>query len=175
MMQSQNLSYETLTAAHADELLGVLTTPGVLAFIDPEEPPLTLKELQTDYGIRAKGPYQPISPTEQWFNVVVRLKMPPALAIGRLEATGYGAWGELAYLLGEAWWGKGLAYEAMLWWQEYLAAHSTETQWWATVHPQNQRSIRLLMRLGYQEVNAEERPRLQSYDEGDRCFVLNLS
>jgi hypothetical protein len=45
--------------------------------------------------------------------------------IGRLEATSYGDWGEIAYLLGEAWWGKGLAFEVMGWWHDYLTAASS--------------------------------------------------
>ncbi|WP_422110753.1 GNAT family N-acetyltransferase [Candidatus Synechococcus calcipolaris] len=90
------------------------------------------------------------------------------------EATGHGAWGEVAYLLGEAWWGKGLAFEAMSWWHDYLATVTPRTEWWATVHPMNQRSIRLLKRLGYREVAPNQCPKLYSYDLGDCCFVKSL-
>ncbi|NJL86818.1 MAG: GNAT family N-acetyltransferase, partial [Leptolyngbyaceae cyanobacterium SM1_1_3] len=109
----------------------------------------------------------------KWFNMAIRLKAPSSKVIGRLEATSYGQWGEVAYLLGQAWWGKGLAFEAMHWWHDYLAAAMPGVQWWATVHPDNQRSLRLLTRLRYKEVNSSQRPRLQSYDLGDRCFVLS--
>jgi RimJ/RimL family protein N-acetyltransferase len=74
-------------------------------------------------------------------------------------------------LLGKDWWGKSLAFEAMLWWHDYLAAAVPETRWWATVHPENQRSIRLLKRLGYEEVAAIDSPKLYCYDPGDYCFV----
>ena len=37
LMQSKNLLFEPLTAAHADELFSILVTPSVLAFIDPTE------------------------------------------------------------------------------------------------------------------------------------------
>jgi RimJ/RimL family protein N-acetyltransferase len=171
LMLSQNLSFEPLTAAHANELFSILTTPSVLAFIDPTGTPPTLEELKTEYADRAHGPKDRILSTEQWFNMAIRLKAPDGEAIGRLEATRYGDWGELAYLLGENWWGKGLAFEAMGWWHHYLAVTAPNTQWWATVHPGNKRSIQLLIRLGYREVDARERPQLQSYDEGDRCFV----
>jgi RimJ/RimL family protein N-acetyltransferase len=174
LMQSQNLSFESLTAIHADDLFPILTTPAVLAWIDPDGAPQTIDQLRTEYASRARGPNLEARSTQRWFNMAIRLQMPPGLAIGRLEATGYGAWGEIAYLLGEAWWGKGLAFEAMVWWQDYLTAAAPETIWWATVHPLNQRSIRLLQRLGYEEVNPDDRPQLYSYDPGDRCFVRSL-
>lgn len=170
-MQSKNLYYESLTAAHADQLFPFLTIPSVLAFIDPENPP-TLKEFRAEYAIRERRSANSTSSTEQWFNVAIYLKADSSTAIGRLEATSYDGWGEVAYLLGEPWWGKGIAFEAMNWWHEYLEMAVPETEWWATVHPANQRSIRLLVRLGYEEV-FDGQPELQSYDLGDRCFVLS--
>lgn len=173
LMLSKNLQFEPLTAAHADDLFAILTTPSVLAFIDPTGSRPTLEEMRAEYTARARGPVDPIIPTEKWFNMAIRLKAPPSEVIGRLEATSYGEWGEVAYLMGEAWWGKGLASEAMRWWHNYLAAVVPGVQWWATVHSAKQRSIRLLTRLGYEEVDSSKRPKLQSYDLGDRCFVLS--
>jgi RimJ/RimL family protein N-acetyltransferase len=167
-MQSKNLRFELLTAAHANDLFPILTTPSVLAFID-ETPPI-IEELRMEYANRARGPKDSTMTIERWFNMAIYVKNPPSI-IGRLEATWYGQWGELAYLLGEAWWGKGLAFEAMCWWHDYLTVFAPETEWWATVHPANQRSIRLLKRLGYEEVKSDQRPQLQSYDAGDCCFV----
>jgi RimJ/RimL family protein N-acetyltransferase len=174
LMQSQNLYFEPLTINHADALFSILTTPSVLAFIEAGQPP-TIEEFRLEYFTRASGPTDSTMPTERWFNMAIRSKATPAPLIGRLEATGYGKWGEVAFLLGEAWWGKGLAFEAMLWWHDYLAEIVPATEWWATVHPSNQRSIRLLMRLGYKQVDAHQRPQLQSYDVGDLCFVRSAS
>jgi RimJ/RimL family protein N-acetyltransferase len=171
LMLSKNLHFEPLTATHADDLFPILTAPSVLAFIDPTGNLPTLEELRTEYAARAAGPAAPRMHTEQWFNMAIRLNDPSSKAIGRLEATKYSEWGEVAYLLGEAWWGKGLAFEAMCWWHDYLDAAVPEIQWWATVHPSNHRSIRLLTRLEYEEVDSSKRPKLQSYDLGDRCFV----
>ncbi|MBD2066303.1 GNAT family N-acetyltransferase [Leptolyngbya sp. FACHB-671] len=149
----------------------MVPTPSVLAFIDPDGNAPTIEELRTEYAACSHGPVALVTPTERWFNMVMRLKNSPFPAIGRLEATCCGAWGEVAYLLGEAWWGKGLAFEAMLWWQDYLMTVAPKTEWWATVHPMNQRSIRLLKRLGYKEVDSNQCPKLYSYDLGDCCFV----
>ena len=170
-MQSKNLYFELLTAAHADDLYPILTTPSVFAFIDLTENIPVFEELKAEYAARERGPANLITSAEQWFNVAIYLKTHYSTAIGRLEATSYGKWGEVAYLLGEAWWGKGLAFEAMTWWHKYLEAEVPGTEWWATVHPANQRSIRLLQRLRYEEANPSMQPKLQSYDLGDRCFV----
>ena len=172
-MQSKNLQFEPLTASHADDLLPILTTPAILAFIDPIGKPPTLEELRAEYAARASGPVNLMTPTEKWFNMAICLNADSSTAIGRLEATSYGEWGEVACLLGEASWGKGLASEAMRWWHDYLAAVMPGVQWWATVHLANQRSIRLLTRLGYEEVDSNRRPKLQSYDSGDLCFVFS--
>jgi RimJ/RimL family protein N-acetyltransferase len=169
-METKNLFFEQLTAAHADVLFPILGTPAVLAFIEPSGNYPTIDELRAEYGTRARGPVSSTTSTEQWFNMAIGLKSASAPAIGRLEATSYGEFGEVAYLLGEAWWGKGLAFEAMLWWHDYLAVAAPETQWWATVHPENYRSIRLLKRLGYEEVELSKCPELHSYDLGDCCF-----
>ncbi|MBD2110821.1 GNAT family N-acetyltransferase [Nodosilinea sp. FACHB-141] len=169
LMQSRNLWFEPLTAAHADELFSILVTPSVLAFIDSPASLPSRADLREEYANRARGPVDLAN--ERWFNVAVRLKTLSAPAIGRLEATGYGEWGEVAYMFGEAWWGKGLAFEAMLWWHDYLATAAPQTVWWATVHPANDRSIRLLHRLGYEEMEFSQSPNLRSYDVGDRCFV----
>jgi hypothetical protein len=99
-MQSKNLHFELLTATHSDDLLPILTTPAVLAFID-ENPP-TIEELRAEYTNRSNGPKDSAMTTERWFNMAIYLQNPPSI-IGRLEATRYGQWGEIAYLLGEAW------------------------------------------------------------------------
>jgi RimJ/RimL family protein N-acetyltransferase len=45
---------------------------------------------------------------------------------------------------------------------------------WATVHPDNARSIRLLERLGFQEVEVAAAPSLGSYDPEDLVYSRSL-
>ena len=91
--------------------------------------------------------------------------------IGRLEATIVAWRAEVAYLLGPRYWGQGYALEAMLAFQDLLAKHFRVDEFWATTHPANTRSIRLLVRMEYEEVR-ESWPSLMSYDPGDLVYVL---
>ena len=109
---------------------------------------------------------------ELWFNYVVRLS--DGTAIGHAQATVHSSWAEVAWVLGTPWWGKGLGFEtATLLLRELVANLSTPTAW-ATVHPDNVRSVRLLVRLGFQEVAVTAAPVLGSYDPGDLVFSRSL-
>jgi RimJ/RimL family protein N-acetyltransferase len=109
---------------------------------------------------------------ELWFNYIVRLS--DGTAIGHAQATVHSSWAEVAWVLGTPWWGKGLGFEtATLLLRELVANLSTPTAW-ATVHPDNVRSVRLLVRLGFQEVAVTAAPVLGSYDPGDLVFSRSL-
>lgn len=66
--------------------------------------------------------------------------------------------------------GLSVAAEVMHFWHNHLEAERPGTSWWAAVHPMNVRSIRLLQRLGYVEVDPADSPPLRSCEPGDRCF-----
>lgn len=91
--------------------------------------------------------------------------------VGRIEATCYGRWAEIAYVFGPTYWGHGYATEASRWLLGYLSAALAIDEVWAAAHPENARSHRLLIRLGFRSVPKPERL-LGSYDPGDLVFVL---
>ena len=105
---------------------------------------------------------------ERWWNFAVLLRADRTV-IGQLEATSYGDWGEIAYLFGPRWWGHGLASEAAGWLVRRLAAAGSH-ELWAAVHPDNERSKRLLARIGFAPAAGPARP-LASFDPGDAVFV----
>jgi RimJ/RimL family protein N-acetyltransferase len=105
---------------------------------------------------------------ERWWNFAVLLRADRTI-IGQLEATSYGDWGEIAYLFGPRWWGHGLASEAAHWLVHHLAAAGSH-ELWAAVHPDNERSKRLLARVGFAPAASPARP-LASFDPGDAVFV----
>jgi len=92
------------------------------------------------------------------------------MAIGRLEATVLEKRAEVAYLFGPEFWGHGYGTESLSWLHMFIEETFHILEFWATVRPDNGRSIRLLERLGYVEAAAETWPQLTSYDPGDRVF-----
>jgi len=76
---------------------------------------------------------------------------------------------EISYLFGSKHWGNGYAQEAVRWLLLKLAEDGAASTIWAAVTPGNERSVRLLMRLGYTRVT-QGWPELSSYDEGDLVY-----
>ena len=168
MFATPRLAIEPLAGAHADALFAALDHPDVHRFL-PAPDVTTAAALRE--RIARLGDARP-PPGERWWNFAVRQRADAAV-IGRLEATTYGAWGEIAYVFGPRWWGRGLATEATGWLVDHLAAHGA-AELWAAVHPDNTTSQRLLLRLGFIAApGAAERPARPhgSYDPGDTVFV----
>ena len=161
--QTARLVIEPLAHAHADGLVAALADPSVGAFIGGPDV-TTVEALHARIDRLARGPGRP---GERWLNFAVRVRATGVIA-GRIEATVYGSWAELAYLLGPAWGGQGYAREAVAWLIAQLRAAGV-AEVWAAVHPDNARSIRLLEALGFVEAARGGRA-LGSYDPGDRVF-----
>lgn len=164
-----SLRYEPLSAAHAPELFPVLSPEIVWAHIEGSEE-RTLEEMGARYARVARGPAG--SPGERWVNFALRLG--DGALCGRVEATvhdagGAAPWAEIAYLLGPAYWGRGLASEAVAWLMAHLREAHGVRELWAAVRPDNARSCRLLLRLGFRAAPRGVRP-LASEDPGDLLF-----
>jgi RimJ/RimL family protein N-acetyltransferase len=160
------LVFEPLRQAHAFDLVSALTDPRVYQFIEGPFP-TTAEQLAAQFAQFEMGP--PVDRRHEcWWDYVVRLGQ-SGPAIGRLEATLIDGWAEVAYLLGPEYWGHGYAAEALTWLHGQLWRDQTTADWWASVCPGNWRSMRLLTRLGYSEVQTGW-PMLTSYDPGDRVF-----
>lgn len=164
------LAIEPLSPSHTGGLFAALDDPAVHRFLAHRDV-TTPDALATRIAQLAAGP-PPSHTGEQWWNFAVMLRADRTV-IGRLEATTYGDWGEIAYVFGARWWGHGLASEATGWLLGHLARHGV-TELWAAVHAANQPSQRLLTRLGFAAVAAPARP-LASFDPGDVVFVWRLA
>jgi RimJ/RimL family protein N-acetyltransferase len=170
VFSTARLSIEPLAPAHAGGLHAALDHPDVGLFIGG--PDVTTPEALHDRILRlAAGPALP-RPAEHWWNFAVLLRADRTV-IGRLEATTYGDWGEIAYVFGPRWWGQGLASEATRWLLHHLADQGIP-ELWAAVDPDNEASQRLLLRIGFLRVNEPTRP-LASFDAGDDAFVWHLA
>ncbi len=104
----------------------------------------------------------------RWWNVGV-FAADTLAGLGTLQATIHDDWAEIAYVFGSKHWGQGYAQEAMRWFHERLREDGTAGTLWATVALANERSIRLLTRLGYAPI-ADGWPELGSYGQGDFVF-----
>lgn len=90
--------------------------------------------------------------------------------IGRIEATEHDGIAEVGYTFGANYWGQGFGSESVRWLESRMIGEGFRGLFWAAVEPGNERSVRLLARLGYREVESGW-PELWSYVEGDRVFV----
>jgi RimJ/RimL family protein N-acetyltransferase len=162
---TERLAIEPLVPSHTSGLFAALDDPAVHRYL-PRPDVTTPDALRARIQRLASGPPPPTA--ERWWNFAVLLRADRTV-IGRLEATTCGDWGEIAYVFGPRWWGHGLAAEATRWLVGHLVEHGIP-ELWAAVHPANQRSQRLLTRLGFAAVVAPARP-LASFDPGDAVFV----
>lgn len=144
----------------------ILCDPRVYQFIDCDCP--TLADLEESF-MRKEAGAPPHRGDEHWLDYTVRLTGSGA-PIGQLEATLLEGRAEVAYLLGPDFWGCGYASEGLAWLHELIRTNFGIEDFWATVKPGNERSIRLLERSGYREVPPDTWPRLTSYDSGDQVF-----
>lgn len=166
MLASATLTYEPLVPEHAQELVDALGDPRVSEHC-PEPEPSTIESMRSLIHRLHDGP-PPQRSGERWLNFVVRLGGSPI--IGRLEATIIGPDAELAFLFAPTAWGRGYASEAVRWLEGYCRDSANAERFWAAVTPENERAIRLLQRLGYEETRTEEWPQFAGLDPRFRMF-----
>lgn len=136
---ADRLDLEPLRVEHADEMAGVLADPALYAFIGGSPP--TRDALRARYERLVAGSPDP---AVSWCNWVIRLRDTGHLA-GTVQATigtGAGADGpeaEIAWVVGTAWQGRGLATEATKALVGWLRQRSVRTIV-AHVHPDHHAS-----------------------------------
>lgn len=161
-LQTPRLRLEPLRRAHAAAMFPLLQDPTIYTHIDHGPPP-TLAHLEGVYT-RLEARRSPDG-REQWLNWILfpahAAEAPdgtatPAQPLGVVQATvlaGGRAW--VAYELPAVHRGRGHAREAVQVMMAELAASFGVQQFLATVEAANQRSIHLLLKLGFQEATAE--------------------
>jgi [ribosomal protein S5]-alanine N-acetyltransferase len=154
-LHTPRLVLEPRVAAHADALYPLLADPRQREF--HEDDPVSLEALRERFrnGESRRSP----DGCEQWLNWVIVLRElghpGDAGAIGFVQATvqpDHSAW--VAYQVAHALWGQGIATEATRAMVEHLMAHYAVRKCMATVDRRNERSWRLLERLGFARADA---------------------
>jgi RimJ/RimL family protein N-acetyltransferase len=144
VIETARLTLEPQLAAHAAEMFTVLGDPAIYEY--ENEPPPSVEWLSARFARLESR--RSADGREQWLNWVIRL--PGSGLIGYVQATvhanGHAA---IAYELASAWWGRGLASEAVRAVIGELAQRHGARSLGAVLKRDNQRSLRLLQRLGF--------------------------
>jgi RimJ/RimL family protein N-acetyltransferase len=169
VIESTMLRLEPLAVAHAVEMFEPLSAAAIYDYI-PEAPPASVSSLQQRYLQLQRG--HSANGRERWLNWVVRLNS--GQCAGYIQATVHaGSTADFAFVFAPEYWGRGVAFEACRVALPRLAGEFGVRSAYATVDPRNSRSVRLLERLGFDEVPAQAYPHGE-VQSGDRVFSLTF-
>ena len=144
VISTARLQLEPLTAAHADEMFGVLSDPAIYTF--ENAPPASLEWLRERYARLESR--RSADGNEAWLNWIVR-HADSAEPLGYVQATVLEDRSALvAYEFASAHWGRGYAHEAVVAMLDELAGIYRVDVAGAVFKQANFRSRRLLQRLG---------------------------
>jgi ribosomal-protein-alanine N-acetyltransferase len=148
----QTVTLEPRTVAHAEELFALLSEVALYEFID-EDPPESVAALRQKLA-RSESRKSPDG-SEHWLNWVVRDGS--RRAVGYVQATvAANLETNVAYAIGSAFWGRGLATEAVTQMLHIVAAEFGVKRFIIVAERANIRSVRLAERLGFVEVPPEQ-------------------
>ncbi len=150
VITSPRLTLEPQAAAHAEEMFRVLSDPAIYEYENQPPPSVEwLRERFTKLESRQSADGQ-----QQWLNWGIRLSTPEL--IGFVQATVYPTGrASIAYQLSSAYWGRGLASEAVQAMIVELVGGYNVRHLSAVLKSANQRSRRLLERLGFFSASPE--------------------
>ena len=160
---------EPLTAGHAEAMFDVLADPLLYRHLD-EAPPGSVDDLRRVYARREAR----TSPDgrQLWLNWVIRVDSHALIGYVQATVTEPGvAW--VAYVLASGWWGRGVGFKATDAMISHLQQRYGVRRCMATVESANQRSIRLLQRLGFEPATAAEAG-AHALSGTERLFLLDL-
>jgi RimJ/RimL family protein N-acetyltransferase len=160
-IEADRLVLTPLREDDADEMVGVLSDPGLYAFTGGEPP--TLERLRGRYAAMVVG-HSP-DHAQEWLNWVVRLKDDAGTAVGTVQATVERDDGtaEVAWVIGADGQGKGYGSEAAAALVQALIAAGT-SRVIAHVHPEHAASARVARHCGLSPTD--------EFHEGERCWEL---
>ena len=141
IITTPTLTLEPQTVAHAEEMFAVLCDPAIYEY--ENEPPPSLDWLRTRFAkLEAR---QSADGQQLWLNWVIRL--PTSELIGFVQATvrPNGNAG-IAYVLASAYWGRGLARDAVAALMTALVERYRVRTFAAVLKRENFRSVKLILR-----------------------------
>ena len=170
VIQASTLRLEPLSPDHAEAMFAPMSAPEIYRHT-PGAPPASAAALRERYATLARG--RSADGRQLWLNWVVRL--PAGQCVGYVQATLHpGHTGDFAFVLAPDHWGKSIAFTACRAALPWLAQEAGVRTLYATVDPANERSLRLLARLGFVEIPPAGYPHGDA-EPGDRVFSLACS
>jgi len=148
---ADGLTLEPQTVAHAEEMFQVLSDPAI--YEHERAPPASLEWLRQRFA-RLESRRSPDG-REQWLNWVIRLPSGELAGYVQATVTQHGR-ARIAYELASRYWGRGLARRAVEAMAAELAAHYRVHTLTAVLKGTNNRSRRLLERLGFSADSVED-------------------
>jgi ribosomal-protein-alanine N-acetyltransferase len=146
MIVTPEITLEPLRTSHAEAMFELLGDEAIYQYLDYSPPPSV--EYLRDVYARLEARSSPDG-NEAWLNWVIRPRGQPL--VGYVQATITSSRSaHVAYVLASRYWGHGYAHRAMLAMLDCLASAYDVERCRATVEVENQRSVRLLERLGFQ-------------------------
>ena len=156
LIATPGLTLEPQTAAHAEAMFAVLSDPAIYEY--ENEPPPSIDWLRARFT-KLESRRSPDG-REQWLNWVIRL--PTSELVGYVQATvRCNAHAAIAYELSSAYWGRGLARQAVQAMIVELLERYQVRSLSAVFKRGNQRSMHLLERLGFSLASPGEHVRRQ--------------
>ena len=168
IIATPTLTLEPQTVAHAEEMFAVLCDPAIYEY--ENEPPPSLDWLRARFAkLEAR---QSADGQQLWLNWVIRL--PTSELIGFVQATvrPNGKAG-IAFVLASAYWGRGLARDAVNAMMSELREHNRVRTFSAVLKRENFRSVKLLERLAFSLATVAEHVEYQV--ELDELLMLRSS
>ena len=145
------VTLEPRTTAHAEELFPVLSEPSLYEFID-DVPPVSVEALRKKLA-RSESRKSPDG-SEHWLNWVVRDEA--GNVAGYVQATvGANLETNVAYAIGSAYTGRGIATEAVAQMLKLVSTDIATKHFYIVAERRNTRSVRLAQRLGFVEALPE--------------------
>ena len=145
VLLGHDLILEPLAVGHAQAMFEVLSEPALYRYLD-EAPPPCVEDLRRRY-LRLEQRRSPDG-SQLWLNWIVRPHgHPPVGYVQATVETNHTAW--VAYVFASRVWGRGFATQATHLMIEHLASAWGVVRYRAIAEAENQRSIRVLERLGF--------------------------
>lgn len=151
VIETASVTLVPQTAAHAEEMFAVLSDPAIYEY--ENEPPPSLEWLRARFTKLESR--QSSDGREQWLNWVIRLRTGELIGYVQATVQPNGRAG-VAYELSSAYWGRGLASQAVRAMISEVADKYEVHSLFAVLKRENGRSLRLLERLGFSLASPEQ-------------------